>query len=97
MSRSFAAYGLNAGRRPHSAPPPRCINITPRCCPGGAARLRADQAILAGDATTSVTIMLGIAKGLDTGPMLSPEATPISHKTTERELTAELSDDGARG
>jgi methionyl-tRNA formyltransferase len=51
------------------------------------------RAILAGDAMTGVTIM-GMERGLDTGPMFAVRETPVNGKTAG-ELTDELAGIGA--
>ena len=89
-----AAYGLILPVAVLTAPRRGCINIHASLLPRWRGAAPIQRAILAGDATTGVTIM-GMAKGLDTGPMLLAEATPIGHKTAG-ELTAELATMGAR-
>ncbi len=53
------------------------------------------RAIEAGDATTGITIMQMDA-GLDTGPMLLAESTPILERDSTASLTARLASLGAR-
>ena len=89
-----AAYGLILPVAVLTAPRRGCINIHASLLPRWRGAAPIQRAILAGDATTGVTIM-AMAKGLDTGPMLLAEATPIGHKTAG-ELTAELATMGAR-
>ena len=89
-----AAYGLILPVAVLTAPRRGCINIHASLLPRWRGAAPIQRAILAGDATTGVTIM-GMEKGLDTGPMLLTEATPIGHKTAG-ELTAELATMGAR-
>jgi methionyl-tRNA formyltransferase len=52
------------------------------------------RAIMAGDATTGITIMR-MEAGLDTGPMLASVRVPVEDKTAG-ELTAELAEIGAQ-
>ena len=89
-----AAYGLILPVAVLTAPRRGCINIHASLLPRWRGAAPIQRAILAGDATTGVTIM-GMEKGLDTGPMLLAEATPIGQKTAG-ELTAELATMGAR-
>ena len=89
-----AAYGLILPVAVLTAARRGCINIHASLLPRWRGAAPIQRAILAGDATTGVTIM-GMEKGLDTGPMLLAEATPIGHKTAG-ELTAELATMGAR-
>ena len=65
----------------------------PRCCPAGGAPRPIQRAILAGDEVTGVTIMR-MEAGLDTGPMLLSELTPIAEKNAG-ELTEDLATLGA--
>lgn len=89
------AYGLILPQAMLDAPRLGCINIHASLLPRwrGAAPIQA--AILAGDAETGVTIMRMDA-GLDTGPMLLREATPITPATTGATLHDTLSAMGAR-
>ena len=92
---AFKALDLDArgGRRPTAISCPgasstrRCwaaSTSTARCCRAGAARAPIHRAILAGDAETGVTTMR-MDEGLDTGPMLLAERTPISRRRHGRE------------
>lgn len=89
------AYGLILPQAMLDAPRLGCINIHASLLPRwrGAAPIQA--AILAGDAESGVTIMRMDA-GLDTGPMLLREATPITPATTGATLHDTLSAMGAR-
>ena len=53
-----------------------------------------ERAILAGDTTSGVTLMV-IDEGLDTGPVLAVESTPIGPDETAGELTGRLSQLGS--
>lgn len=89
------AYGLILPQAMLDAPRLGCLNIHASLLPRwrGAAPIQA--AILAGDAESGVTIMRMDA-GLDTGPMLLREATPITPATTGATLHDTLSEMGAR-
>jgi methionyl-tRNA formyltransferase len=90
-----AAYGLILPKPMLDAPRRGCLNIHASLLPRwrGAAPIHA--AILAGDAESGVTIMR-MEEGLDTGPMLLKEATPISAETTVQALHDSLAEIGAR-
>jgi methionyl-tRNA formyltransferase len=90
-----AAYGLILPKAMLDAPRRGCLNIHASLLPRwrGAAPIHA--AILAGDAESGVTIMR-MEEGLDTGPMLLKEATPIGPQTTVQELHDRLAAIGAR-
>lgn len=89
------AYGLILPQAMLDAPRLGCLNIHASLLPRwrGAAPIQA--AILAGDSQSGVTIMRMDA-GLDTGPMLAAEATPITPTTTGETLHDTLSAMGAR-
>jgi methionyl-tRNA formyltransferase len=89
------AYGLILPLPMLAAPRRGCLNIHASLLPRwrGAAPIQA--AILAGDATTGVTIMQMDA-GLDTGPMLLSEAVPITALTDAAALHDTLAALGAR-
>ena len=90
-----AAYGLILPEAILSAPKAGCLNIHASLLPRwrGAAPIQA--AIRAGDAETGITIMQMDA-GLDTGPMLLREATPIGGRDTAADLHDRLAAIGAR-
>ncbi len=88
-----AAYGLILPQPVLDAPRHGCFNIHASLLPRWRGAAPIQRAILAGDATTGVTIMQ-MEAGLDTGPMLATAATPIGEKTAG-ELTAELAQTGA--
>jgi methionyl-tRNA formyltransferase len=90
-----AAYGLILPRPMLDAPRRGCLNIHASLLPRwrGAGPIQA--AILAGDPESGITIMQ-MEEGLDTGPMLLAEATPIGPRTTAPELHDTLSGIGAR-
>ncbi len=90
-----AAYGLILPRAMLDAPRRGCLNIHASLLPRwrGAAPIHA--AIIAGDTESGITIMR-MDEGLDTGPMLLKEATPIGPDTTVQALHDALSEIGAR-
>ncbi|MFC7734536.1 methionyl-tRNA formyltransferase [Roseomonas sp. GCM10028921] len=89
------AYGLILPKAMLDAPRRGCLNIHASLLPRwrGAAPIHA--AVLAGDAETGITIMR-MDEGLDTGPMLLREATPIAPRETTVEVHDRLSEMGAR-
>ncbi len=89
-----AAYGLILPGAILDAPARGCLNIHASLLPRWRGAAPIQRAILAGDATTGVTIM-GMERGLDTGPMLLIEATSVADKTAGA-LTVELGTLGAR-
>ena len=89
-----AAYGLILPQAVLDAPRLGCLNIHGSLLPRWRGAAPVQRAILAGDAETGITIMR-MEAGLDTGPMLAMEQTPIARKTAG-ELTAELAEIGAR-
>jgi len=89
-----AAYGLILPQAILDAPRYGCLNIHASLLPRWRGAAPIQRAILAGDAETGVTIMR-MEAGLDTGPMLLADKTPIDGKTAG-ELTAELSQMGGR-
>ena len=90
-----AAYGLILPQAMLDAPRLGCLNIHASLLPRwrGAAPIQA--ALLAGDAESGITIMQ-MEAGLDTGPMLLREATPLGPATTAPDLHDALAAMGAR-
>jgi methionyl-tRNA formyltransferase len=90
-----AAYGLILPKAMLDAPRRGCLNIHASLLPRwrGAGPIQA--AILAGDAETGITIMR-MEEGLDTGPMLLRDATPIGPRMTTPEVHDALAAMGAR-
>ncbi len=90
-----AAYGLLLPAPMLNAPRRGCLNIHASLLPRwrGAAPIQA--AILAGDTESGITIMR-MDEGLDTGPMLLAERTPITAQTTASTLHDALAEIGAR-
>ena len=89
------AYGLILPAAVLRAPRLGCFNLHTSLLPRWRGAAPIQRAILAGDAETGVTIMM-MDEGLDTGPMLLAEATPIGPKTTACELHDRLATMGAR-
>jgi methionyl-tRNA formyltransferase len=77
------------------APVLGCINIHGSLLPRWRGAAPIHRAILAGDAETGVTTMR-MDEGLDTGPMLLAEATPISSADTAETVHDRLAEMGAR-
>jgi len=88
-----AAYGLILPEPILDAPRFGCINVHASLLPRWRGAAPIQRAILAGDETTGITIM-GMEKGLDTGPIYAVRETPIGRKTAG-ELTDELAGIGA--
>jgi methionyl-tRNA formyltransferase len=88
-----AAYGLILPMPVLEAPRFGCFNIHASLLPRWRGAAPVVRAILAGDATTGVTIMQ-MEKGLDTGPVLATIETEIGRKTGGA-LTRELAEKGA--
>ncbi|HTQ69904.1 MAG TPA: methionyl-tRNA formyltransferase [Acidocella sp.] len=90
-----AAYGLILPQEFLDAPKRGCLNIHGSLLPRwrGAAPIQA--AIAAGDVETGITIMQ-MEAGLDTGPMLRREATPIGPEDTSADLHDKLAAQGAK-
>ncbi|HEX2793562.1 MAG TPA: methionyl-tRNA formyltransferase, partial [Croceicoccus sp.] len=88
-----AAYGLLLPVAVLEAPEHGCLNVHGSILPRWRGAAPVQRAILAGDATTGVTIMQ-MEKGLDTGPMLLKRTTRIDEKNAG-ELTDELASLGA--
>jgi len=83
-----AAYGLILPEPVLAAPRLGCLNVHASLLPRWRGAAPIQRAILAGDEKTGVTIM-GMERGLDTGPMYAVRETAIDGKTAG-ELTAEL-------
>jgi methionyl-tRNA formyltransferase len=77
------------------APVLGCINIHGSLLPRWRGAAPIHRAILAGDAETGVTTMR-MDEGLDTGPMLLAESTPISSADTAETVHDRLAELGAR-
>ena len=88
-----AAYGLLLPVPILQAPRHGCLNVHGSILPRWRGAAPVHRAILAGDTSTGVTIM-GMERGLDTGPIYAARETEIDGKTAG-ELTAELAISGA--
>jgi methionyl-tRNA formyltransferase len=89
------AYGLILPQAVLDAPRLGCLNIHASLLPRWRGAAPIHRAIMAGDAETGVCIMQ-MEAGLDTGPVLLREATPIGADETTADLHDRLSAMGAR-
>jgi methionyl-tRNA formyltransferase len=89
------AYGLILPQAVLDAPHWGCINIHASLLPRWRGAAPIHRAVLAGDLETGVSIMQ-MEAGLDTGPVLLREATPLRPKETTAELHDRLAEIGAR-
>jgi methionyl-tRNA formyltransferase len=83
------AYGLILPPAALAIPRLGCFNIHASLLPRWRGAAPIQRAILAGDATTGITIMR-MEAGLDTGPMLAMRTVPIPADATTRSLTEHL-------
>jgi methionyl-tRNA formyltransferase len=89
------AYGLILPQAVLDAPKHGCLNIHASLLPRWRGAAPIHRAIMAGDADTGICIMQ-MEAGLDTGPVLLREATPIGAQETTGQLHDRLSQMGAR-
>ncbi len=89
------AYGLILPEPILAAPRLGCVNIHASLLPRWRGAAPIQRAIMAGDEQAGVVTML-MDIGLDTGPMLMTERTPVTSATTGGDLHDALSDIGAR-
>ena len=89
------AYGLILPQLVLDAPRHGCLNIHASLLPRWRGAAPIHRAIMAGDAETGICIMQ-MEAGLDTGPVLLREATPIHADDTTATLHDRLSSMGAR-
>lgn len=89
------AYGLILPQAVLDAPRFGCLNIHASLLPRWRGAAPIHRAILAGDAETGICIMQ-MEAGLDTGPVILREATPIGSEETTGALHDRLSAMGAR-
>lgn len=89
------AYGLILPKPVLDAPAKGCLNIHASLLPRWRGAAPIHRAIMAGDAETGVCIMR-MDEGLDTGPVLLREATPIGPGETTADLHDRLAAMGAR-
>ncbi len=90
-----AAYGLILPPAILQAPRLGCLNIHASLLPRWRGAAPIQRALLAGDRETGITIML-MDKGLDTGPILLSEPTPIAPDDTAGTLHDRLAVMGAK-
>ena len=88
-----AAYGLILPEAILQAPRNGCLNVHASLLPRWRGAAPIQRAILAGDDRTGVTIM-GMERGLDTGPIYAVRETAVGRKTAGA-LTLELAGMGA--
>mgnify|MGYP001792627064 FL=1 len=88
------AYGLILPQIILDAPKRGCLNIHASLLPRWRGAAPIHRAIMAGDDETGVCIMQ-METGLDTGPVLMRQATPIGHGETTADLHDRLSRMGA--
>ncbi len=89
------AYGLILPQAVLDAPRLGCLNIHASLLPRWRGAAPIHRAIMAGDAQSGVCIMQ-MEAGLDTGPVLLREATPIGAEDTTADLHDRLSAMGSR-
>lgn len=89
------AYGLILPQAVLDAPRLGCFNIHASLLPRWRGAAPIQRAIMAGDAESGVCIMQ-MEAGLDTGPVLMREATPLTPHDTAATLHDRLADIGAR-
>lgn len=89
------AYGLILPQAVLDAPARGCLNIHASLLPRWRGAAPIHRAVIAGDAETGVSIMQ-MEAGLDTGPVLLREATPIGPEDTTGTMHDRLAEIGAR-
>ena len=90
-----AAYGLFLPGEVLDLPAHSCLNIHPSLLPKLRGPSPVSTAIVDGETTTGVTIMV-MDEGVDTGPILAQREIPIGESETAEGLTARLFEMGAR-
>jgi methionyl-tRNA formyltransferase len=88
------AYGLILPKAVLDIPRLGCVNVHASLLPRWRGAAPVERALLAGDATTGVTIMR-MEEGLDTGPILLQREVAIDPQDTGASLRARLADLGA--
>jgi len=88
------AYGLILPADILAAPRLGCLNVHASLLPRWRGAAPIQRAILAGDVMTGITVM-GMEKGLDTGPMFANAETSITARMTAQDLHDILADMGA--
>jgi methionyl-tRNA formyltransferase len=89
------AYGQILPQAALDAPRHGCLNLHASLLPRWRGAAPIQRAIMAGDAETGVCVMQ-MEAGLDTGPVLACEATPIGPQDTVATLHDRLAEIGAR-
>lgn len=89
-----AAYGQILPPDVLDLPPLGCVNVHASLLPRWRGAAPVQAAILHGDQATGITIMK-MDPGLDTGPILAQESTPIKPNETGGELAQRLAQHGA--
>jgi methionyl-tRNA formyltransferase len=84
-----AAYGLILPQAVLDIPKYGCLNIHPSLLPKFRGAAPVVAAILSGDEFTGISIML-LDSGMDTGPVLSRAAVPVSARDNAGSLTGKL-------
>jgi methionyl-tRNA formyltransferase len=90
----IAAYGQLLRQAVLDIPRRGCLNVHPSLLPRHRGSSPIAAALLAGDERTGVTIML-TDRGMDTGPILAQETTPLERQETTASLTPRLANLGA--
>lgn len=88
------AYGLILPKAVLQIPRLGCVNVHASLLPRWRGAAPVERALLAGDETTGVTIML-MDEGLDTGPILLQQAVAIDSRDTGMSLRGKLAELGA--
>ena len=88
------AYGLFLPAETLAVPPLGALNIHPSLLPKYRGPSPVASAILQGDATSGVTLML-LDEGMDSGPVIAQQETPIGADETAEELMTRLFQMGA--
>jgi methionyl-tRNA formyltransferase len=88
------AYGLILPKAVLEIPRLGCVNVHASLLPRWRGAAPVERALLAGDESTGVTIML-MDEGLDTGPILLQRPLPIDAHDTGTSLRARLAAEGA--
>jgi len=88
------AYGLILPKEALEIPRLGCVNVHASLLPRWRGAAPVERALLAGDETTGVTIML-MDTGLDTGPVLLQQTVAIDPRDTGASLRGRLAEAGA--
>ena len=89
-----AAYGKLLPPQVLELPPHGCLNLHPSLLPRHRGPSPVATAILEGDETTGVSLML-LDEGMDTGPVVAQQLYNLAGQETAGELTGTLFDMGA--